>query len=78
VTSESSGKAGALAGVGLYLWAKGRAREAREAMPEAGRDIARQAQETVRDVAERLRDAVREGREAMSEREDELRRHLLK
>lgn len=68
---------GALLGIAAYLWVTRRAREARDAVPDAGRDLARQATETVRDIADRLRDAVREGRAAMDERDAELRREIL-
>jgi hypothetical protein len=66
---------GAIFGVVAYQWAT---RRAREALPSAGRDLARSATDGMRELGARVREAIAAGADAMREREDELRGELLR
>ncbi|HVL81904.1 MAG TPA: hypothetical protein VM840_09965 [Actinomycetota bacterium] len=71
---------GAMAGVGLYVWAREKAKQmptkAVDAAAARGAEVAQSATARGRELGARLREALREGREAMREREAELRAEL--
>lgn len=67
---------GAAIGVAGYLWAKRRAGEAKQVLPEHSREAVAVVRQRAHEIGERLRDALAEGREAMHERELELRTEL--